>query len=516
MTNAHDHLPMTTTQPVSDSSPAEQRFDRWRRKLGFVLAPAVFLAVLLYPFPSLTRPAHHLAAVAATTVVLWVTESIPLPATALLAAAACVMLGIAPASEVFAPFADPLIFLFIGSFMIAQAIFVHQLDRRLAERVLGLPWIAARPGRVLLAVGGLTFLLSMWLSNTATTAMMFPIGLSIVARLSTATGMASAPDKRYAMALMLITAYSASVGGIATPVGTPPNVIALGYLRELTAYNIPFFSWMIVALPITGAVFLVMYGCFARLCRPSVDRIPLGETSVQGKLTRAQRAVVIAFTVTVVLWILPGALGIALGNSHPWSQAVQSVFPESVVALVGAMLLFILPGDKDRSGETRRVLVWSEAAKIDWGTILLFGGGLTLGRLSFQTGLADQIGEAFKGIVSQRSLLGTELFMILIATLTSVVLTEFISNTAAASMLIPLVIATAESAQVNPLAPTLGATFGASLAFMLPVSTPPNAIVYGSGRVSVTQMIGYGLLFDAVGILLSGAGIYFLCSLIQP
>jgi sodium-dependent dicarboxylate transporter 2/3/5 len=508
---------MTKPQPVIKDTftPAEQRFDRWRRKLGFVLAPVVFLAVLLYPFPSLTQPAHHLAAIGATTVVLWVTESIPLPATALLAAAACVMLRIAPASEVFAPFADPLIFLFIGSFIIAQAIFVHQLDRRLAERVLGLPWIAARPARVLLAVGGLTFLLSMWLSNTATAAMMFPIGLSIVARLSTATGMTSAQDKRYATALMLITAYSASIGGIATPVGTPPNVIALGYLRELTPYNISFFNWMLVAVPITGVVFLVMYVYFAKLCRPSVDRIPLGETPIQGKLTRAQRGVVIAFTVTVFLWILPGALGIALGNSHSWSQAVQAVLPESVVALVGAMLLFMLPGDKDRAGETRRVLLWSEAVNIDWGTILLFGGGLTLGKLLFQTGLADRIGETFKGLVSQRSPLGAELFMILVATLTSVVLTEFISNTAAASMLIPLVIATAESAQINPLTPTLGAAFGASLAFMLPVSTPPNAIVYGSGHVPVTRMIRYGLLLDVVGILLSAIGVYFLSSLIQ-
>lgn len=493
---------------------AEQRFDLWRRKAGYVLAPLVFLIILLIPFPSLTPAAHRLAAIAAATAVLWVTESLPLPVTALLGAVSCVILGVAPASEVFTPFADPLIFLFIGSFIIARAVFVHQLDRRVAAMVLSRRWIAGRPARVLLAFGGLTFLLSMWLSNTATTAMMFPIGLSILARFSSATGRLTPRDRKYAAALMLITAYSASIGGIATPVGTPPNVIALGYLRELTSYEIAFFDWMMVAVPITGLFFSIMYVYFARLCRPSVERIPLDVNRSPEKLTRAQRGVVIAFATTVVLWLLPGVLSVILGRSHSLSQTLRTLLPESVVAILGAVLLFILPGDRDDSGETRRVLVWSEATQIDWGTILLFGGGLALGKLLFRTGLADRIGEAFKSVVSAGFPMSASLFMILAAALVSVLLTELISNTAATSMLIPVIIATAQSAGIDPLGPTLGVTFAASMAFVLPVSTPPNAIVYGSGYVPVTQMIRYGLILDAIGILLVTGGLYALRSLV--
>jgi sodium-dependent dicarboxylate transporter 2/3/5 len=289
----------------------------------------------------------------------------------------------------------------------------------------------------------------------------------------------------------------------------------MGFLRQLTPYDISFFGWMLIALPITLFIFLVMYVSFAWLSPASVGRISLAETATQGPLTRAQRSVAAAFALTVVLWMLPGAVGIFLGATHPWSKTLQEALPESAAALIGALLLFILPGDKDAPGTRRRVIGWSEAAAIDWGTILLFGGGLTLGQLLRQTGLAEHIGEAFKDFVQVGSPRWTELFMIFTATLTSVLMSEFLSNTASATMLIPIVIATAQSAHLHPLPPTLGAAFGATMGFMLPVSTPPNAIAYGSGFIPITRMIRYGLLLDVTGVVTITLGVYVLSSFIQ-
>ncbi|MCS6804242.1 MAG: DASS family sodium-coupled anion symporter [Acidobacteriota bacterium] len=508
---------MTRSQPTRDNglTIAEWRFDRLRRQSGFVLAPLVFIGLLLYPMPSLTPQAHRLAAIAAATAVLWMTESLPLPVTALLAATACVVLRVAKAQEVFPTFADPVIFLFIGSFILARAIFVHHLDRRLAEYVINLPWIGARPARVLWAMGALTFFISMWISNTATAAMMLPIGLSIIGRLPTVNGELLPQDRRYAAALMLIIAYAASVGGIATPVGTPPNVLTMGFLRQLTPYSISFFGWMLVALPITLLIFGLIALLLAWSSPASVNELSLVNAPARGSLTRAQRSVAIAFTLTVTLWILPGAIGIFLGPDHPWSRALQEVLPESVASLIGAVSLFILPADPEVPGVTRRAMRWSEAAAIDWGTVLLFGGGLTLGHLLRQTGLAEQIGEALKGLVQVDSPLGAGLLMIFVATLVSVLMSEFLSNTASATMLIPIVIATAQSAQLHPLPATLGAAFGATMGFMLPVSTPPNAIAYGSGYIPITRMVRYGVFLDVIGIITITVGVYLLSSLIQ-
>lgn len=509
---------MTPSPPPPPDKPlpvAEWRFDRLRRQSGFVLAPLVFVGLLLYPMPSLTPQAHRLAAIAAATAVLWMTESLPLPVTALLAATACVLLRVARAQEVFPSFADPVIFLFIGSFILARAIFIHQVDRRLAEYVINLPWIGARPARVLWAMGVLTFFISMWMSNTATAAMMLPIGLSIIGRLPTVNGELLPQDRRYAAALMLMIAYAASVGGIATPVGTPPNVLTMGFLRQLTPYNISFFGWMLVALPITLLIFGLITLLLAWSSPASVNELPLSNTSARSRLTRAQRSVAVAFTLTVILWMLPGAIGIFLGPAHPWSRAIQEVLPESVASLIGAVSLFLLPADSDVPGVSRRAIRWSEAAAIDWGTVLLFGGGLTLGHLLRQTGLAAQIGEAFKGLVQVGSPVGTGLLMIFVATLVSVLMSEFLSNTASATVLIPIVIATAQSAQLHPLPATLGTAFGATMGFMLPVSTPPNAIAYGSGYIPITRMVRYGLLLDVIGVITITIGVYVLSSLIQ-
>src|SRR5215218_932712 len=268
------------------------------RRVGAFLAPAVFFLIL--PLEGLSAPAHHLAAVLAAVVVLWVTEALPLPVTALLGASACVVLQVAPARDVFAPFAAPLMSLFIGAFILARAIFIHGLDQRVAYAVLSLPWVGARPSRILLAFGAVTALISGWVSNTATTAMMFGIGLSILATLR-GTGGPAMFDPRYATALMLMTSFAASVGGLATPVGTPPNVIGIGFIRSQLHVEVPFFSWMLLGIPTVLVLFAFLYLYLNRVAPAGVRELPSGAELIRrerarlGPWTRGQRSVGIAF-----------------------------------------------------------------------------------------------------------------------------------------------------------------------------------------------------------------------------
>ena len=480
-------------------SEREARFEVWRRRAGFVLAPALFLFVLLLPLPALKPEAHRLAAVMAAVVVLWITESLPLPVTALVGACACVVLGVAPAKDVFAPFADPLMFLFIGSFMLARAIFLHRLDRRLAFGVLALPWVGARPGRILFAFGAVTAFISAWISNTATTAMMFAIGLGILSFLfrNEQEG-GSVINRRYATGLMLMTSFAASIGGLATPIGTPPNVIGLGFIRQLTGFEFSFFKWMIIGVPVVVCLFLFLAFYLNRFCRAGVREIEGSREMLQreraqlGAWTRGQKSTLAAFAVTVTLWVVPGFVAIAAGERSLAYLAINRSVPEAVAAVVGAALLFLLPGDN--AGE--RAITWEEAVKIDWGVVLLYGGGFALGVLSFQTGLAEAIGRGMTGLLPVNGGLG----LLFASVLTATIVSEATSNTASANMVVPVVIAIAKAQGVDPLEPALGATMGASLGFMLPVSTPCNAIVYGSGYVPISRMIRYGILLDVVGV----------------
>jgi solute carrier family 13 (sodium-dependent dicarboxylate transporter), member 2/3/5 len=456
------------------------------------------------------RPeAHRLAAVLAAVVALWVTEALPLPVTALLGASTCVVLRVAPAKEVFAPFADPLMFLFIGAFILARAIFLHGLDRRVAYAVLSLPWVGARPSRILFAFGAVTASISAWISNTATTAMMFGIALSILAALRVPG--AATIDPRYATGLMLMTSFAASVGGLATPVGTPPNVIGLGFIRSQLGVEIAFFDWMLIGVPVVLVLYALLYAYMNAVSPARVRELPAGADLIRrererlGPWSRAQRSVAIACGVTVALWLIPGIVALALGEQSVAYQALIRILPEGVAALLGALLLFILPG---REGPA---ITWTEAVQIDWGVVLLYGGGFALGVLSFQTGLAEAMGRGLTGLLPIEGSFG----MLVAAVLVAVVLSETTSNTAAANMVVPVVISVAHAAGVDPLEPALGATMAASLGFMLPVSTPCNAIVYGSGLIPLAKMIRYGLALDLAGIVVIVALVRLLVPLIR-
>jgi sodium-dependent dicarboxylate transporter 2/3/5 len=500
--------------PIEALSPAEERFERWRKRVGLVLAPLAFLALLIIPMPSLEPRAHRLAAIMAGVIVLWITEALPMPVTALLGAALCVTLRVDSPRNVFAPFADPLIFLFIGSFIIARAIFIHGLDRRFAFGVLSLKGVGARPGRILVAFGAVTTFLSAWMSNTATTAMMFAIGLSILTFLFEQERRGGPKiNRRFATGLMLMTSFGASIGGLATPIGTPPNVIGLSMIREVLDVPFPFLKWCMIGVPVVVLCFLALAGYLSVLCGAGVKEIPgaremlMRERQRLGPWTSAQVSTLVAFGITIVLWVLPGIFALALGERHPTYEFVKDVLHEGSVALVGALLLFFLPGNRDG-----RAMTWGEAVQIDWGVILLYGGGYALGVMSFNTGLAKAVGE---GLTALLPVEGSEMAMLIAATTIAVLVSETTSNTASANMVVPVVITLAQTAHVDPLMPALGATMGASLGFMLPVSTPCNAIVYGSGYIPIGRMIRYGVLLDIVGVVVVIACVRLLVPLLR-
>lgn len=495
-------------------SEGEERFERIRKIAGAIIAPLVFIVILLLPMPSLKPQAHRLAAVMAAVMVLWLTEALPMPVTAMAGAAFCVLLNVAKAKEVFAPFADPLIFLFIGSFIIARAIFLHRLDRRLAFAVLSLKGVGARPTRILVAFGAVTAFLSAWIANTAATAMMFAIGLSVLAFLFEQRGEGGAAvSRRYATGLMLMTTFAASIGGLATPIGTAPNLIGIGFIREKLGIQFPFFKWCMIGVPVVIVLYIWLATYLGFLCRAGVKEIAgsremlLNERRRLGPWRRGEVSTIFAFALTVVLWVTPGIVALIFGDSSKTYLWLAEIMPEGVVALVGAMLLFILPGEG-----SDRAINWIEASKIDWGVVFLYGGGLALGTLSFSTGLAEQIGTK---LTTWLPINGSENMMLIMSCVVAVLVSETTSNTASANMVVPIVIALAQSAGVDPLAPALGATMSASLGFMLPVSTPCNAIVYGSGYVPLGKMVRYGLLLDVVGVVVIVAAIKFLLPLLR-
>ncbi len=489
-----------TVEAVEAYSPAEELFNRRRRTAGFIIAPLVFAALLAIP-SGLPFAARRLGAILLMMVVLWITEALPLSVTALLGPVLAVVLGVAPVRTVFAPFADPIIFLFIGSFMLAEAMFVHGLDRRIAYTTLASRLVqGGGSGRIIVAYGGVCAVLSMWLSNTATTAMMFPIGLSLVAQLTRGHGSA-ADTRRFGMVMMLITAFSASIGGLGTPIGTPPNLIGLAMLDRLAGYRISFIGWMSFAVPLMLAqmAFMLAYFHFGPLrgvaLAPAERKVLREELHRLGPITPGQRNVLVAFGVTVALWLIPGVFAIAGGNDWAIARAYNTRIPESIAALIGATLLFVLPVD----WRARRfTLAWDEAVRIDWGVILLFGGGLAMGELAFSTGLAQAMGQALMEAWPGHGTLS----LVIAFTGVAILVTEVTSNTAAANIVVPIAIASAVASGVSPVAPAIGATLGASLAFMLPVSTPPNAIVYSSGYVPITSMIRYGVILDVAGFIL--------------
>lgn len=506
-------------EPKEVLSEAEQKFEDIRAKVGFVLAPLVFAIIYFMPMATLTDSAHKLFAVVGFVLVLWLTESVPIPVAALLGAVLNVLIGVAPAKEVLAPFAHPLVFLFIGGFILAESIMYHGLDKRFSFAILSVDFLIKSPMRILLAFGIISGVSSMWISNTSTTAMMLPIGIGVLHAMKEAGradggGLSDSEYKKFATALMLMIAYGSSVGGIATPIGTAPNIIGIGMIDSLVGVKITFFEWMVFALPLATAMmiylfFVLKFGIDATHSMEGAKDYIKEKSNALGKWKIGEVNTLIAFAVAIFLWVLPSILKLSLGAEHELFLLAKARLNTGVVALFAAILLFILPIAKEHNS-LRFTMTWQRAVKIDWGTILLFGGGISLGTLMFSTGLADAFGTNLTSLTGATTLWTVTAVSIAMA----ILLSETTSNTASANMLIPVVIAISVSMGINPLPPAIGATIGASYGFMLPVSTPPNAIVYGSGMVNILTMVKKGIFFDIGGFIIILLGLMLMAPLL--
>ncbi|GAA4877725.1 DASS family sodium-coupled anion symporter [Saccharopolyspora cebuensis] len=488
-------------------SPAEERFEKGRRTVGLVLAPLISIVFLLLPV-QLEPAQHKLAAVLLGVIVLWVCEPVPIPVGGLLGVAAIVMLGVLPPDEVLAPFGSSTVFTFIGAFILAQAMLRHGLARRFAFTILSLPGVGRSSGRVIAAFGVVTALLSAVVSNTATVAMLLPTAvgiLAVIADLVRAKLPADAPFDplrlRVGVALMLVLAYGASVGGLLTPIGSPPNLIGRGLIEEATGERITFLQWMAMAAPVCALMFVILVVVLLLLNRPEIGKLTgveeyvAAERAKLGRISRAEKNTLVAFGVTVALWVTPGFVALFAGNDSPVYDVISERLDEGIVAVFGAALLFLLPTDWKKRQFT---LTWTEASRIDWGTVVLFGTGIIFGSLLADTELAQTIGTAAASGLGLSSTVAITVFAIVLA----VVVSETTSNTASAAVVVPIVIPIAVAAGINPFVPAIAATFAASFGFMLPVSTPQNAIVYGSGAVPITKMIRSGAVFDVAGAIL--------------
>lgn len=483
----------------------DSSFDRKRRIIGAICGPICALLVWFTDIEGLTPEAHGLLAIMVLVALWWITEPIPIPVTSLVGPTLCVVLGVVKMKEAFAAFANPMIFLFMGGFMIAKAMMVNGLDKRIAYGIMSMKWVGDSPRRIFLAIGLACMLCSGWISNTATAAMMFPIALGL---LEAIREMMAANGKKidlrtykYATGLMLMTAYACSIGGVLTPIGTPPNIIMLGFLSEMSDIHVSFFDWMVWGFVAMVAYFVIAYIVLSRMFPADVEHIEGAQELIQkkvkelGKWTNAQKNTLFAFLVAVVLWVMPGILSILYGSDSEVLKTYNKYFPEAVVAMVGALLLFFLPVNKKWSKMT---IDWKDAvAGVEWGTLLLFGGGLAMGGMMYSTGLSAWIGDQIIGFMGGKP---SELLLVAVFCVMSLLLSELTSHTAATNMIGPLAIGAAVSAGFNPVPVAVGVALSASLGFMLPVSTPPNAIVYASGYIPITKMIKTGVYIDFIGI----------------
>lgn len=497
------------------------RFERRLRTAGLCAGPV--FALLLY----LVNPGGHppearrLLAILGLTVAFWVTEAIPLPATALLASSLAIVGGVAPARAVLAPYADPVIFLFTGSFLLAESFRRYGLDRRVAGRLLGRGPLARTPVGRLLGMGGASALVSTCLSNTATAALLTPVAVGTVHGHEDRDG----PSAR-GSAMLLMVAYGASIGGMATLIGTPPNLLVAGYLERLAGVKVGFVGWLLFGAPIAGVLFVlsILWTWLAlgigreTAASPGTDTrdarttgrngapdlaIPPADGLEDGERRRGARATMGAFGLAAALWTAPALAALLLGPAAPIVTTLQDRLPEAAVALLCAALLFVTPVSWRRR---RFALTWHEGGRVNWGILILFGGGLSLGTLAEQTGIAAWAGAGLR----QAGLARTEAGLLFGAIALTILVSEFASNTAAASLLVPLVIAAAEAGGLDPVLPALGVGLAATCGFIFPVSTPPNAIVFGTGLVPLRRMIRAGILLDLTALVVVWGGLLLL------
>jgi len=489
---------MSVTNSAPDTIPEPPKPDGSRNRVIALLAGAALFCVMLAvpPPEGLSQAGWRVAAVALVMALWWLTEALPVAATALLPIVLLPLLGIEPIKKVTANYANPLIFLFMGGFMLALALQRWNLHRRIALGVLKA--FGTRPTMLVAGFMLATAALSMWISNTATTVMMVTIAVSVLALLNDdkVAHMDAGDEKNFHVALMLGIAYAASIGGVGTLIGTPPNALLAAYMADQHGRAIGFAQWMAFGLPIVAVMLPAAWWLLVRFAYPlqraaipGAAGVISGELRALGRMTVPERRVGLVFIGAAALWI--------------FRVPVDKLLPglslsDAGIAVAAALLLFALPSGvaKADARAGQRLMDWETALKLPWGVLILFGGGLALAGAIQASGLAGWIGGALKGGDAWPLILAVGAVAALI-----VFLTEITSNTATTAVFLPVVAAVAP-AGMDPLLLTATVALSASCAFMMPVATPPNAIVFGTGHVTIPQMARAGLLLNLFIIVL--------------
>jgi sodium-dependent dicarboxylate transporter 2/3/5 len=482
---------------------------RGGKRTGLFFGLAIFAALLFLPVPDGMKPqAWKVLAITALMASWWITEAIPIAATSLLPIVLLPALGVLPAREATAPYASDVIYLFMGGFFLAVTMQRWNLQRRIALNIIKV--VGASPSKMVLGFMLATAFISMWVSNTATAMMMIPIGLAVVTEITGLTpeqikarqnsSGSDTGDLNFGRALMLGIAYACSIGGISTIIASPPNAIVVGMVKSMYNYTITFVDWLIIGMPLAAVTLVAAWLLLTKflfparsLSRSDAHGIIVKEVEQLGPITRQEKAVAIVGACMASLWVIGD-----LVFKHIPALAFVS---DSTVAIAGALLLFAWPLNL-KKGEF--LLDWSTAAKIPWDVVLLFGGGLALANAFNQTGLTHYVATQF------HQLDGLHVYVIIaLISLFTTTLTEITSNTAVASLLVPVMGAVAVAVGINPLGAMMTTGLAASFSFMMPVATPPNAIAYGSGCFTIRNMALAGIWMNLLTYVLLVAMICF-------
>lgn len=465
------------------------------RSIGFILGPLLFIALLIaLPADFISPGANKVLAVAAWMLIWWISEAMPIPVTALLPLVSFPALGVMSMKSAAAPYANPIIFLFLGGFIIALALEKHRLHERIA---LNLIRVTGTSGNgIILGFMIATGFISMWISNTATAMMMLPIALSVINLLKTGEDIKPhqlpKQERNFAMGLLLMVGYAATLGGLATIIGTPPNVVFAGLLDEFYHTKLDFGKWMIIGVPVAIVLLLSTYIIITRILFPNniknvkgTDELIERKLREMGSISREEKSVLVIFALTSFFWIFQ-----ELFNTLVFKKELLN---DTNVAMTGGLLMFVVPTNFKKHVF---ILDWKDTTHLQWGILILFGGGLCLADGLQNTGIIQVVGKLLAG----QSAFGPWLVFGLI--LATVVLSEFMSNVALVQIFVPVIFGIADGMNVNPILLAMPVTLSASIGFMFPIATPPNAIVFSSGYIRMKDMVRAGILLDIASIVI--------------
>lgn len=472
-----------------------------KKTIGLILGPLSFILIKMFVHPEgLNQEANAVLASTSWIAIWWITEAISISATALLPIVLFPLSGALSLNETTASYGHKYVFLFLGGFILAIAIEKWNLHKRIALNIIKL--VGTNMNRIILGFMMATALLSMWISNTATAVMILPVALAIVYQLKDNPNTLEDENRKFGKALMLAIAYSASIGGMATLIGTPPNLVLAGVVEKTYNTEITFAQWFMFGFPVSIVLLIVSWIYLTKFAfKFEQTSFPGGAEEINkqlsklGALSKEEKLVLTVFVLTAIAWITRSFLLVKF----------LPKIDDTIIAVAASLALFLIPAQE----KGKKLIIWQDAVKLPWGILLLFGGGMALALGFDQTGLAAWIG-------GQLTLLeGISVFLLVLILIAAVnFLTEITSNLATTAMLLPVLIPLAISMDIHPYILLVSATLAASCAFMLPVATPPNAIVFGSGYLSIEDMVRKGIWMNLISIALLSIIVYFVLPLL--